>query len=66
MVSFEEYLEAQKDEKYKGKNMECFVIGCEEIGEYELGDSRYYCPGCAKHAHMKEKYDYELAKRKEK
>lgn len=53
-MTYEEYKESKKESKYFG--LKCYIPGCDEPAEYELGDARFYCGGCEKHAKIKEEY----------
>jgi hypothetical protein len=51
-MTYEEYKEFRKEPKYFG--LKCFISGCDNFAEYEIGDARYRCGGCEKHAHIYE------------
>lgn len=55
MKTYEQFIEDRKDPKYKDGKLPCIVCGSK--GAYwEIGDARYYCPACEKHARLKEDY----------
>ena len=56
MLSFEEFKEKIKDNKYKEGKSRCIVCG--KIPAYwEIGDARYYCSACEEHANLNKLYE---------
>lgn len=51
---YEEYKETHKSKNYKGCT--CFVSGCNNPAEYEVGDARYPCGMCEEHAGIRDDY----------
>ena len=56
ILTYEEFLKS----KVKYHNVKCMVYDCKEDGLYEGGDTRCWCPMCAKHADMEQAYRFYL------
>ena len=54
ILSYEEFKEIYKEPKYF--NRICFIPECNNLAEYEGGDSRFSCGVCEEHSRIKERY----------
>lgn len=54
-MTYEEFKQSRKTDKYK--NQKCYIPGCNNLAEYEVGDSRFYCGMCEEHANIKEEFN---------
>lgn len=55
IMTYDEFKESRKDPKYKDGTFRCYACGAKEA-YWEIGDSRYYCPGCEKCANLVDDY----------
>lgn len=56
LMTYEQFKEYRKDPKWKDGTVPCIVCGSKEA-YWEIGDARYYCPGCETHARLREDYE---------
>lgn len=55
MKTYEQFIEEKKDPKYKDGKLPCIVCGAKDA-YWEIGDVRYFCPACEKHARLRDDY----------
>lgn len=55
-MSYEQFKKLRRDPKYVLFPRKCFACGVKPA-LWELGDERYYAPGCEKCAGVKESYE---------
>lgn len=55
MKRYEEFIEDEKDEKYRDGKIPCIVCGSDKAF-WEIGDERFYCPACETHADLQRRY----------
>lgn len=54
-MTFDNFKNIHKQAKYFGQK--CYIVGCNEMAEYEGGDARFYCGVCEKHSNILEEWN---------
>ena len=60
--TYEQFKEDAKDKKYIHGDFKCYACG-KPNAYWELGDARYYCPGCEECAGVKKNWEFYLRQR---